>query len=54
MIRVIFEFESKYGNYRDALYLEENHLLTEEEIAALKQERFDNWLKAIETPAEEI
>jgi hypothetical protein len=50
MIKLIFEFETKYGVYRDALYLEENHIFTEQEIDAMKQQRVDNWLYAIENP----
>jgi hypothetical protein len=38
--------------FRDALYLDDEHQLTEAEINALKQERLDNWLQAIEHPAE--
>jgi hypothetical protein len=54
MIKLIFEFETKYGTYRDALYLEDNHTLTEQEVDAMKQERVDNWLYAIENPPEEV
>ena len=50
MIKLIFEFETKYGVYRDALYLEENNTFTEQEVDAMKQQRVDNWLYAIENP----
>lgn len=52
MLKIDFEFNSKYGVYRDALYLPENHSLSENEIESLKQERFNNWLHAIENPLE--
>lgn len=51
MIKIDFEFELQFGIYRDALYLPENHTYSEEEINAMKQERFDNWYKVITTPA---
>jgi len=54
MIKLIFEFETQYGVYRDALYLEENHTFTEQEIDAMKQQRVDNWLYAIENPPAEV
>lgn len=50
MIKIDFEFESKYGTFRDALHLPEDHGLTDVEIDALKQQRFDNWIAMIETP----
>lgn len=57
METIIFEFDTKYGTYRDALHLPADHGLTEDQIAAMKQERRDNWLAIIEAsanaPAEE-
>lgn len=50
-ISIIFEFESRHGVFRDALHLPEDHGLADEQIAAMKQERFDNWLAAVEAPA---
>ena len=52
MIKIDFEFETKYGKFRDALYLAEDHGFTEEQIAAMKQERLNNWLFAVENPPE--
>ena len=54
MIKLIFEFETKYGVYRDALYLEENHTFTEQEVDAMKQQRVDNWIAVIENPPAEV
>lgn len=49
-MKIDFSFETQYGVFRDALYLEDNNELTEQEINALKQERLDNWLAIIENP----
>jgi hypothetical protein len=49
-MKIDFEFTTQYGVFRDALYLEDNHTLSEAEINALQQERLDNWLNAIESP----
>lgn len=49
-IKIDFEFTTKYGRFRDALYLPEDHTLTQEELDAMKQERLDNWLFAVENP----
>lgn len=51
-MKIDFEFTTAYGVFRDALYLDDNHTLSEAEIAALKQERLDNWLYVIENPPE--
>lgn len=53
MIQVVFERDTEYGVYRDALYLPADHTFTEAEIDAMMQERVDNWIAVIETPPEE-
>lgn len=51
MIKIDFEIKNeKYGVYRDALYLAEDHGLSDAEIESMKQERYDNWLNIIENP----
>jgi len=54
MIKIDFEFQTQYGVYRDALYLDDNHSFTEQEIEAMKQERVDNWIAFITAPSEEV
>ena len=57
MIKIDFEIQNeKYGVYRDALHLPENHGLSDEQIEAMKQERYNNWINIIENPpqAEEV
>lgn len=49
-MKIDFEFTTQYGLFRDALYLENDHQLSEAEITILKQERLDNWLSAVENP----
>ena len=39
-----------HGTFSDALHLSDDHALTDAEIEALKQERFDNWVLAVEAP----
>ena len=51
-MKIDFEIETKYGIYRDALYLEDN--LTDQEVDAMKQQRVNNWIDAIENPPEPI
>jgi hypothetical protein len=50
MIKIDFEFDTKYGKYRDALYLPEDHTNTEEQIVAMQTERLNNWLYSVENP----
>jgi len=51
-----FDFEKTDGTYtfRDAIHLPPDHNLTDYEIEAMKQQRFDNWLSIINTPAENV
>ena len=59
-MKIDFTFSSPYGTFSDALHLEDNHGLTHEEIFAMQQQRFDNWIAVItappveETPIEEV
>ena len=50
MVKIDFEFTTPHGVFRDALHLPDDHASTDEQIAAMKQERLDNWLFAIENP----
>lgn len=49
-MKIDFEFETVHGMYRDALYLEDGHGLTEEQVEQLKQERVNKWIDFIENP----
>lgn len=46
-MNIVFEFQTEYGVFRDALYLPAGHGLTDDQIQALKQERLDNWLSVV-------
>ena len=50
MIKIDFEFETKYGKFRDALYLPEGHTYTDQQIQTMKQERLNNWVHSVENP----
>ncbi len=50
MVKIDFEFTTAYGMFRDALYLPDDHTLTEHEILQLKQQRLDSWIYAVENP----
>lgn len=54
MVTVNFTFNSeKYGQFSDALHLPDDHGLSDVEIEALKQQRFDSWLNFITTPPQD-
>jgi hypothetical protein len=59
-MKIDFSFPSEYGTFSDALHLPDDHLFTDAEIEAMKQQRFDNWIAVItappveETPSEEV
>lgn len=48
MIKIDFEFDTKYGVFRDALHLPEDHTYTDAEIQAMKEQRRDNWLNIVD------
>jgi len=50
MMKIEFEFTTPYGVFRDALHLPDDHTFTDDQISAMKQERLDNWLFAVENP----
>lgn len=50
MIKINFSFDTQYGTYSDALYLDDNHNFTEQEVEAMKQERVNNWIAIVENP----
>lgn len=50
-MQIRFEFTTKYGTYKDALNLADDHAFTEEELNQMKQLRVDRWVYNIENPA---
>ena len=54
MIKIDFEFDSPYGVFRDALHLPDDHGMSDAEVQAMKQQRFDNWLAILSMPQEPV
>jgi hypothetical protein len=50
MIKIDFQFETRYGKFADALHLPDNHTFTDAEIQAMKQRRVDNWIVLVTAP----
>ena len=50
MVKINFERGTKYGAYRDAITLPDDHGLTQAQLDALMQQRVDNWVSTIENP----
>ena len=53
-MKIDFEFETKYGWFRDALILDDNHTYTDEQIEEIKQLRLDNWISFIEASSNNL
>ena len=53
MVKIDFSFSSQYGTFSDALHLPDDHGLSDEQIEAMKQARFDNWVAVITAPSVE-
>ena len=53
MVKIDFEFQSPYGVFRDAIHLPDDHGFSDAEIAAMKQQRYDNWMAIVNPPTVE-
>jgi hypothetical protein len=52
-MKIDFEFTTQYGVFRDAIYLQDDHDLTEQQIQEIKQQRLNNWIAVFEAPPQE-
>ena len=50
-MQIVFEFETQYGKFCDALYFEDDAIPDEATIEAMKQQRLDNWIAAVTAPS---
>lgn len=53
MVKIDFVFDTKFGKFADALHLPDDHGLSDADIEAMKQHRFDNWVAIITAPSPE-
>lgn len=49
-MKIDFEFDTPHGKYRDALYFEDSAVPDAATIEAMKTERVNNWINAVENP----
>ena len=52
-MQIIFEAQTAHGLFRDALYLPDDHGMSDAQIEAMKQQRVDNWIAAVTAPSVE-
>lgn len=53
LMKIDFEFTTKFGVFRDALHLPDGHTFSDTDIQAMKQERLNNWLAIVDAPPAE-
>lgn len=53
MINIEFEITKDDYTFKDAIILEDNHGLSDEQIDTMKQKRFDDWYAIVTAPSEE-
>ena len=55
MNSIPFQFDTRYGQFSDALVLTDEELaaLTQVDIEAMKQQRLTNWIAVVENPQEQ-
>jgi len=49
-MQIIFEFDTPYGKFCDALYFEDGLVPSEAEIESIKQSRLDKWISVVTAP----
>ena len=54
MIKIDFEMTDGTYNYRDALYLPEDHSFSDADIEQMKQDRFARWIAVVTAPPVEV
>ena len=52
-MKIDFEVEKDGLVFRDAIVLPDDHGMTDQEIEAMKQSRFDAWYEIVTNPPEE-
>lgn len=50
MIKIDFEYQTKFGKFADALHLPDDHGMTAEQIEDMKAQRLANWLAIVDAP----
>lgn len=53
MVKIDFEITKDGYTFKDAIVLEDNHGLSDAQIEAIKQKRFDDWYAIVTAPQEE-
>ena len=53
MVKIDFEMATQYGTFKDALYLPDDHNLSELELETLKKDRADAWVNHVVAAANE-
>ena len=54
MVKINFKIDNDVYSFSDALHLPVDHTYTDQEIEAMKQARFDNWVAVITAPSVEV
>jgi len=49
-MRIDFTKTDGIYSFSDALYLDDDHTFTDDEIQAMKQQRVDNWIAVVTAP----
>lgn len=49
-MQIVFEFETQWGKFCDALHFEDGAVPDEATITSMKQQRLDNWIAVITAP----
>lgn len=53
-MKIDFEMEQDGIVFRDAIVLSDDHTMTKTQIEAVKKQRFEEWLKIINAPQNEV
>jgi hypothetical protein len=53
-MQIVFEFETQYGKFCDALCFADDAIPSDADIEAMKQQRLDNWIAVVTAPPVDV
>lgn len=53
-MKIVFEFATAHGMFRDALHFEDDAIPSDADIEAMKQQRLDNWIAVVTAPPVDV
>jgi hypothetical protein len=53
-MKIVFEVETKYGKFCDALHFADDAIPSDADIEAMKQQRLNSWIAVVTAPPVDV